>query len=234
MGFWDAYAMFLVGFLGTGHCLGMCGPLVFAFPGQVGGMKAHGAYHAGRIATYVLVGVGMGAIGRFLILFAGGSASTGTGGTPMGWVAGIQSGLALVAGLFMLGFGLSRIGLVPDPDWMATAAPMRLPGARHLWRRAAHPGRSGGLFATGLVMGLLPCGLSFGAFARALATADPVAGGGLTLAFGIGTLPGLLLLGTGLSALFRRYRRHSDLLAGIVMVVVAGRLLVDGIMALWP
>ena len=83
-------------------------------------------------------------------------------------------------------------------------------------------------------MGLLPCGLSFGAFARALATTEPLTGAALTLAFGIGTLPGLLLLGTGLSVLARRYRRHSDLLAGIVMAAVAARLLVDGILALWP
>jgi sulfite exporter TauE/SafE len=83
-------------------------------------------------------------------------------------------------------------------------------------------------------MGMLPCGLSFGAFARALAAADPLVGAGLALAFGLGTLPGLLMLGTGLSVLARRFRRHSDLLAGIVMTVIAGRLLVDGIVALWP
>ncbi len=59
-------------------------------------------------------------------------------------------------------------------------------------------------------------------------------GAGLTLAFGLGTLPGLLLLGTGFSVLARRYRRHSDLLAGMVMIALAGRLLVDGVMALWP
>jgi hypothetical protein len=32
----------------------------------------------------------------------------------------------------------------------------------------------------------------------------------------------------------RRYRRHSDLLAGVVMIAIAGRLLVDGVLALWP
>ena len=77
-------------------------------------------------------------------------------------------------------------------------------------------------------MGLLPCGLSFAAFARALATAEPLAGAGMALAFGLGTLPGLLLLGTGLAVVARRYRRHSDLLAGVVMIAIAGRLLVDG------
>jgi sulfite exporter TauE/SafE len=221
--------MFLLGFLGTGHCLGMCGPLVFALPGQVGGMKAHGAYHAGRILTYTMVGLAMGGIGQGIVFLAG-----QTRANPLVWMAGIQAVLALVAGLFMLGFGLTRIGLIPEPTWMAAASPTRIPGAHRLLRRSEHPNQSLRLFVTGLIMGLLPCGLSFGAFARSLATADPLTGAGMTLCFGLGTLPGLLLLGTGLAVLARRYRRSSDLLAGVVMAALALRLLVDGIMALWP
>ena len=221
--------MFLMGFLGTGHCLGMCGPLVFAFPGQVGGMKAHGAYHAGRILTYTMTGLLMGGIGRGVILAAG-----QTGGNPLGWMAGIQAVLALVAGLFMLWFGLSRIGLIAEPQWMAVATPTRIPGTRRLLRQTGQTAQGLRMFTTGMVMGLLPCGLSFGAFARALATADPLSGAGLTLLFGLGTLPGLLFLGTGLSVLARRYQKYADLLAGIVMTVIALRLLVDGSLALLP
>jgi len=221
--------MFLLGFLGTGHCLGMCGPLVFAFPGQVGGLKAHGAYHAGRILTYALVGLTMGGIGQGVVLLAGQS-----GTNPLSWMAGVQAVLAIVAGLFMLGFGLSRMGLIAEPEWMAAATPTRIPGARRLLRRSGESRDSLRMFVTGLVMGLLPCGLSFGAFARSLAAASLLGGAGLALLFGLGTLPGLMLLGTGLSALVRRYRRHSDLLSGIVMTMMALRLLVDGGMALWP
>jgi uncharacterized protein len=220
--------MFLMGLLGTGHCLGMCGPLVFAFPGQAGGLKAHGLYHAGRILTYTAVGMVMGAIGQAVVFVAARSRAN-----PLEWMAGIQAVLALAAGVFMLGFAMSRIGLIPEPEWMAAASPARIPGARRLLRLSGPSGSGTRLFAIGLVMGLLPCGLSFGAFARALAAADLLAGAGLTLLFGLGTLPGLLLLGTGLSVLARRYRRHSDLLSGIVMTMIALRLLVDGTLALW-
>ena len=220
--------MFLMGLLGTGHCLGMCGPLVFAFPGQAGGLKAHGAYHAGRILTYTAVGLVMGALGQAVVYVAARSRAN-----PLEWIALIQAILALAAGVFMLGFGMSRIGLIPEPEWMAAASPTRIPGARRLLRLSGQPGRGARMFAIGLVMGLLPCGLSFGAFARALAAADLLAGAGLTLIFGLGTLPGLLLLGPGLSVLARRYRRHSDLLSGIVMTMIALRLLVDGTLALW-
>lgn len=55
----------------------------------------------------------------------------------------------------------------------------------------------------------------------------------MTLVFGLGTVPGLLLLGTGASVLSRRYRRHSDLLSGVLMVAMAVKLLVDALGAFW-
>jgi sulfite exporter TauE/SafE len=53
----------------------------------------------------------------------------------------------------------------------------------------------------------------------------------MTLAFGLGTLPGLLLLGTGASGLARRYRRHSDILSGVVMIAMAASLGADVVQA---
>ncbi|WP_083456754.1 sulfite exporter TauE/SafE family protein [Desulfosarcina cetonica] len=37
----DFAALFMLGLLGTGHCIGMCGPLVVALPGQTGRLSAH-------------------------------------------------------------------------------------------------------------------------------------------------------------------------------------------------
>jgi len=82
-------------------------------------------------------------------------------------------------------------------------------------------------------MGFLPCGLSFAAFSRALAASRPIEGGLFLLAFGLGTFPGLLLIGTGASVLSRRYRQHFDLLSGMLMIWMAASLLVDGIMAIF-
>ena len=89
--------------------------------------------------------------------------------------------------------------------------------------------RRGGvrLFALGSMLGLLPCGLSYGAFARTL-TAGGMGQGALWAAlFGAGTLPGLLLLGTGAAALWRRFRAESELLAGLIMIGMAVALLVE-------
>jgi uncharacterized protein len=84
-----------------------------------------------------------------------------------------------------------------------------------------------GIFLIGLMMGLLPCGLSFAAFARALATRSSLEGGLLLLAFALGTLPGLLLIGTGASGIFRKYRKHSEILSGILMIGMAFSLAAD-------
>jgi hypothetical protein len=78
----------------------------------------------------------------------------------------------------------------------------------------------------GIVFGFIPCGLSFAAFARALAAGGPIEGGLLSLAFAAGTLPGLLLLGTGLSRIAIRYRRIFDTLSGIIMLGMAASLLI--------
>jgi sulfite exporter TauE/SafE len=149
----------------------------------------------------------------------------------MAWMAAVQTGFGFVAAILLGGLGLVRLGLMPEPEWLAAASPNRIPGIGRWLRTAASKGRGLGMVATGAVMGLLPCGLSFAAFARALGAAHPLAGAGLTLAFGLGTLPGLLLLGTGLAPLARRYRRASDLLAGLLMVVMALQLVVQTLAA---
>jgi sulfite exporter TauE/SafE len=86
---------------------------------------------------------------------------------------------------------------------------------------------------TGLFMGFLPCGVSYANFSRALTASRPLEGGVLLLAFGVGTLPGLLLVGTGASVLARRYRKHFDILSGILMIGMAASLIVKGITAIF-
>ena len=59
-------AMFLLGLLGSGHCLGMCGPLVLAFPARQGTRGAHVAYNVGRVTTYTILGALLGSLGAGL------------------------------------------------------------------------------------------------------------------------------------------------------------------------
>ena len=212
--------------LGTGHCVGMCGPLVLALPGRHGRLRAHLLYHLGRITTYTIVGAVLGAVGAEL-------AGLGGDGSDLGAVAQLQVVVSLVSAALLLLFGLVRLGVIGEPAWMAVASPAKLPGFSGVQRRAARGGPGVSLVLLGLMLGLLPCGLSFAAFAAALPAGGPIQGGARLLAFGLSTLPGLLLLGTVASGFARRHARAFDLLAGLLLVGMGGSLAMDAGLSLF-
>jgi sulfite exporter TauE/SafE len=220
----DIAALFTLGLFGTGHCLGMCGPLVVALPGQTGRWSSHLVYHAGRLATYTLIGAAMGGAGRSLMALAQAS-----GDDPMIWMSRVQMGIGGVAALVLVVLGLARLGLIAEPGWMSTVALHRVPGVRR--RLSAETGhrRNADLLVMGLILGGLPCGLSYAAFAKSLAGAQVMGGALSALAFGLGTVPGLLAVGGFAGRLFSRYRQQSDILSGLIMIGMAARLFIRGL-----
>lgn len=213
------WSMVVLGLLGTGHCIGMCGPLIIAFPGRTGRLASHLFYHLGRIATYTVVGAVMGGIGSGLAGIA-----VLSGGDYAAWVARIQIGFSGLAALFLIVFGLARLEIIREPEWMSLASPGRIPGFGKIIKSATLNQGWVHLSLVGLMMGFLPCGLSFAAFSRALASGGPLRGAALVFAFGLGTMPGLLLLGTGASSLARRYQKQLDIFAGLLMIYMAAEL----------
>ena len=204
----DLIGMFMLGLLGTGHCIGMCGPLILAFPGRTGRFMPHIWYHLGRVTTYTALGGILGGIGQLL------TAASGS-------VAAIKVVLWLLAAALLLLFGLTRLGLLGEPDWLAALSPARIPGFQNALQGATENGRQAVFFFLGVLLGLLPCGLSYGAFAQALGTGHAMQGALMVLAFAGGTMPGLILLGTGASAIFGRYRKQSDIFSGVIMILMA-------------
>lgn len=187
-------AALLVGLLGSSHCLGMCGGIVNALnlgsPADPGTSR-HTAfrhqlgYNAGRIFSYVLVGLLAGSVGA-------GISQTG-----------INPGIGkFIAALFMIALGLYLA------NWWRGLVVFERAGAR-LWRHIEPIGRrlfpirnSGQAFLLGMVWGWLPCGLVYAVVAWSLTTTDAVHGALLMLGFGLGTLPAMLLAG----ALLNRVR----------------------------
>ena len=208
----EIFSMFMLGLLGSGHCIGMCGPLIFAFPGRSGRFAPHLFYHLGRTATYVVLGAVMGALGAGVT-----GTAAALGADPPAGILRLRAAVGLGAAVFLFVFGLARLGIFAEPRWLAVAAPDRIPGFGRMVRAALRRARPVPMTGLGLVMGLLPCGLSFAAFSRALPAGGAWEGAVLVAAFAAGTVPGLLLLGTGASRLIRRYRRQSDILAGLLM-----------------
>jgi uncharacterized protein len=178
-------ALFLVGLLGGGHCVGMCGGIVGALamqaPGGGAGWAVHLAYNGGRILSYTLAGALAGAIGGLGLLF--------------GDLMPVRLGLYLFANLMLVALGLYFIGFT------RFLAPIEKAG-QGLWRliqpatRRFLPVRGPAqALPLGLLWGWLPCGLVYSALVNALASGSAFQGALGMLAFGLGTLPNLLLAG---------------------------------------
>lgn len=200
------FALFIVGLLGAGHCAGMCGGIVGALSLQSAtgapAVAIHFAYNIGRISSYALAGLIVGAMGQLL-----GNA------LPM------QRGLYLLANLMLVAMGLYLLGQTQTLAWVER-------GGQTLWKRLQPltgrflPVRGvAQALPLGLLWGWLPCGLVYSALATALASGSAPRGGLLMLAFGLGTLPNLLLAGLLLTR-FRRFAqaRATRFVAGILVL----------------
>lgn len=200
-------ALFIVGLLGAGHCAGMCGGIVGALSLQSpqGGGAAvlvHLAYNVGRIGSYVLAGLLAGLLGQ-----------------AMGNLLALQNVLYLVASLMLIAMGLYLLGITQF------LAPLER-GGQALWQRIQPltkrflPVRGvAQALPLGLLWGWLPCGLVYSALTTALAAGSAGKGALLMLAFGLGTLPNLLLAGL-LLARFRRFAqaRVTRTISGLLVL----------------
>ncbi|MEO8418972.1 MAG: sulfite exporter TauE/SafE family protein [Methylophilaceae bacterium] len=178
-------AAFLVGLLGGGHCVGMCGGIVSAVTIALPASKPKTgfllAYNAGRILSYSAAGLLAGAVGASSFFLE--------------HVLPIEKLLYGLASIMLVLLGLYLAGI-----WRGVTL-LEVAGGT-LWRRLQPyskyflPVRTlPQAFALGTLWGWLPCGLVYSVLVAAIATGSPGRGGLLMLAFGIGTLPALLAMG---------------------------------------
>lgn len=199
-------ALFLVGLLGGTHCVGMCGGIVGAL---VMGAPARWsmllAYNTGRIFSYTLAGGIAGALGAVSLGF--------DGALP------VRLTLYFLANVMLVALGLYLIGV-------SQALAMTERAGQQLWRKiqpltrrflpAKTPGQA---FPLGVLWGWLPCGLVYSALVSSLSAGSVERGAALMLAFGLGTLPNLLLAGIVL-ARFNEFVRHRSvrLFSGLLVL----------------
>jgi sulfite exporter TauE/SafE len=208
------------GFLGGfGHCVAMCGPLVGALgisaPPGIPARRALApqlAYHLGRISTYGLVGSLMGLFGSFV--------------NVAGRLAGLQDVVAVLAGALMVVMG---VGATVQSLWVKRAEGTVAGEIFSAVRRLAGHEAPMRAYPLGLMLGFLPCGLSYSAFAASAATGSPARGMLLALAFGAGTLPALLLAGAVVAALSARARGLLHRLGGALVALLGLIFLLRGL-----
>lgn len=172
-------SMFLIGLLGAGHCVGMCGGIVAALGFATDSNQPRWpiilTYNLGRISSYGLMGGIVGLLGQF-----------GDQLLSLGpWLRAV-SGLLLI----LMGFYLA--------DWWKALALLERIG-QLLWKKLQPLGKGlfqvrsvGRGFLYGMLWGWLPCGLVYSALAFAGASVSPVMGAFSMMAFGLGTLPAML------------------------------------------
>ena len=222
MTFYPEYtAAFFIGFLGSLHCLGMCGPIALVLPslghGTIGRLLGGLVYNAGRILTYSVLGFLMGMAGKGFALFQ--------------WQQGLSISVGILIVLYNVLPGLFSRLKAKAPLRFNTWVKASL--AEYLKRKSA-----GGLLFIGLLNGLLPCGLVYLGLAGSLDMTEPSKGAFFMGFFGLGTLPmmsGIHLFGYNLkSSLKSRISKLIPFLAVLIGLLFILRGLGLGIPYLSP
>lgn len=187
----DIITPLTIGLVGSLHCIGMCGPIVVALPLKNQNLftKIAGAilYNSGRVATYGLLGVLFGLLGKGIHM------------------AGFQQWTSIILGVAMIVSVLfpfvfrEKITVGNLLAGMASRLIVRL--KKLFASRSYHA-----LLAIGLLNGLLPCGLVYVAIAGAINSGTVVSGALFMVFFGLGTIPLLLIATLASDAIGQRIR----------------------------
>jgi hypothetical protein len=166
------------------------------------------SYNAGRIASYAMGGALAGGIGASL--------------EALGSVSRVLLALRVAAGLLMIAVGFYIAG------WGALVRKLERVG-EPMWRRIAPIARTLVPVQTprqalllGLVWGWMPCGLVYAALAASVTSGSLVGGAATMAAFGLGTLPMLVAMGSAAASLGRVARHRGMRWAAAVVMGAFG------------
>jgi sulfite exporter TauE/SafE len=215
----DFFSAFIIGLLGSGHCVVMCGGISTMLTTAISDASQQKkyviifAYNFGRIASYSVIGA--------LVAFTS-SMATKEIGLPV-------SLLKTIAGIFLILLGL-YLG-----QWLMWLSHVEHLG-KNLWRHISPKTKKfipikniNSAFALGALWGWLPCGLVYSTLTWALASADAINGALIMFFFGLGTLPALLSVSLGTisiksllsNVLFRKLAAILVILYGIYTILIA-------------
>src|SRR4051812_45425840 len=198
---------FILGLISSLHCVGMCGPLALSLPmaGYTTFKKILGIllYNFGRVTTYSILGLFFGFAGRQI------------------FIAGYQQIFSIIIGLFILFFFIVSV---------INKKTKRLKIIDSLYSRVQlfvsqylKVGRLYGMYLTGVANGLLPCAMVYLAITGAMAGSNVLYGMEFMAAFGLGTIPAMLVLsvaGIIINIQARRFIRRLTPYAFLLMSVL--------------
>lgn len=167
------FSAFIFGFLGSFHCIGMCGPIAFMLPidrtNQLKQFFQIFSYHFGRIITYSFIGLIFGLLGSGFELFD------------------FQQHLSIFTGVLMI-----LIVLLPSVFKnikIAQSITHIISKVKSTMGRELQNKQNNTFFAIGFLNGFLPCGLVYMGILGSIATHNPLKGSFYMFLFGLGTIP---------------------------------------------
>lgn len=203
---------FLIGFVGSLHCIGMCGPLNMMMIGKKGMPIGFALYHSGRIFSYALLGLVIGFIGHSASFFHVQQFLT------------IGLGIAL---LFLYGIPSFRIKI--EKAYYQS-------GFSRFIRKslASHFSTKNRWVLSGVANGFLPCGLSYVAAAGAMASSSFTSSILFMVLFGLGTLPALAVLSLGGQFITDRFRSIIPRSISFLAILSGSILILRGLLITSP
>ena len=211
-------AIFFAGILTSFHCIAMCGSFVVGYSAKNKGTEAgkfsnHAQYGFGKLVSYTVIGGFFGLVGSIITF------------TPF-----LRGMAALIAGIFLVIFGLNTLNVFP------ILRKIRIKQPDFISRFNAKNSKRGPLFV-GLANGLMiACGPLQAMYVLAAATGSVFTGATYLLVFGLGTLPLMLgfgalvsVIGNALTSKFLKYSGVVVIFLGILMLGNAFALLGVGL-----
>jgi len=197
-----------LGFIGSAHCAGMCGPILLTVNQGETKWTQEIAHHAGRLLTYMLFGSVAGALGTAISLM--GAQQTFS----------IAIGIIMIAGVLLL--SLTRY--IHQFETRLGRFAIKFTG----WSHSLPVNKTTLRFLLGIGNGILPCAMVYIAVAGASATFTPWDGALFMLFFGLGTLPALISITAFAKSLSSQWRSKIRRLVPITVLVMGVVLILRG------
>lgn len=165
---------FILGLLGSLHCVGMCGPIAFMLPvdrsNSFKKVSQISVYHFGRLLAYSSIGLVFGFVGKSLNIF------------------GMQQQLSVAIGIIMI-----LLVLIPYKTLgkynLSRPVNKTISKIKSNLGQALKKKTSDTFLTIGFLNGFLPCGLVYMAVFGAVATGSLLEGSLYMVLFGLGTIP---------------------------------------------
>lgn len=195
----------LIGFLGSFHCVAMCGPIALALSGgsenNAKYLLGRSIYNLGRIFTYGVIGLIAGMLGHTLLM------------------AGFQKSISIAIGVFMI-ISVITVYYLPMKSGTNVVSLKINTFIKKVFSGVIKKKNTTSLLIAGMANGVLPCGFVYIALAGAAATQDPFSGGGYMIMFGLGTFPAMMAVSAFGKVAGLRARAFLVKAAPVLMIVL--------------